>query len=254
MDGDRSGVQLEVREVGVLLVRAISVLLGHERGGIAHVVGAVVHGPVVDDVRAGGAARGGAGGGAGRGLDGLAGRVHRDALVPRAVARHCVVDGDVVLFPHGVEVVVGLLLVGRDLGGHIAARVGVLGAVPDQEVGGGAALGLGPALEGVARAGRGIDDVDCLVDLDAGIALVQLALAIVLGAVVAVEVDVSQGLLVDIAVLGPQLDGVGVGAGLDDVCGSNIGVRGRILNPRIALQHGEGTACGDLGPGKVNIR
>ena len=171
-------------------IDAVGVLGGNEGGIRADVLRAAVAGPVVDDVGVG-AGRGGGASGRTRGsLDRF--RSQGDRALARAVGSDGIVDGYIILFPDGEEVIVGLLLIGGNLGGFITINIGIPAVSINKEVSGGTALGLGPALEGVARAGLGAKDVYSLVDLDAGVRLIQRALTFVLRAVVAVPVYVSR--------------------------------------------------------------
>ena len=155
--------------------------------------------------------------------------------------------------PHGIEVLIGQLLISRNLGGSASVDIGIARTRPHQEVGSGATLDLGPTLEGVAVAGLGTKNINSLVDLDAGVRAIQRTFAVVIGAVVAVPVDVRQSRFLDVPVDGLQLDGVGVLAGLDNVIGCDIGLRVRVLNPRIALKDGEGAASRNLGSEEISV-
>ena len=123
----------------------------------------------------------------------------------------------VTLLPDGEEIFVWPLFVGGYLGGRHSLSVndrGILAAIPipSKEVRGGAALGLGPALEGVTGARRDrltIDstvDRDGLVDLDAGIGTIQGTLATVLRTIVAVPVDMGRRLLLLVLIDSYQLN------------------------------------------------
>ena len=236
-------VQLEVRDVRMRLIQAVGVLLRNERGIRADGLGPLIDGPVIENVGVGRSGRGGAGGGSGVNLHRLArGRDRTHSLL--AISHH-VVDGDLVLLPHGEEILVGLPLVGRDLGRGGTVGRGVLAAVPHEEVGGGPALALGPTLEGVAGAGLRAENVHCLVDLDVGIRVIQGTLAVVLRAVVAVPVDVRRGLDALVLIHCLQLDGVVVVmlAVIDDLI--NNFMRSGISNLRVGHVDSEGPASGD---------
>ena len=211
-------VQLEVRIVGVRLIDAV-VLAGNERGCLAHMLCAIIASPVVDNVRVGTGSSRRAGSRSGRRLDRL-GR-GSDSTPAGAVGSDRVVDGYIVLFPHSKQIFIGLLFVSCNMCRCRAARSGVLRTVPHEEVRSRTALGLGPALEGITRTGRSGQDINSLVDLDAGVGIIELALAIVLTAVVAVPVDVRRGLYFLVLIDSLQLDGVVVVAGFNHIAGSN---------------------------------
>ena len=200
-------VQLEVRVVSVFLIDTVCVLIGNKLSCVAHRLCTVIAGPVVDDVhvRAGSSRR--AGSRSGRRLDRL-GR-GSDSTPAGAVGSDRVVDGYIVLFPHSEEILIRLLLVGRYLRCSGTGRRRVARTGPDEEVSVRAALGLGPALEGIAFTGLRAKDINSLVDLDAGVGMIEHTLAVVLTAVVAVPVDVRRLGFLDGNKHSTELDGVG---------------------------------------------
>ena len=204
--GDVCLVQLEVSVVGVLLILTAGVLVRREVGVFANMLGAVVNGPVVKDVSRRRSSCGRTYSGTGLNQNGFARGVNRSHA--GAVGSHSVVNGDFALFPHGEEVFVGLFLISCNLGGSVTVNIRVTRTGPHKEVGSGATLGLGPTLEGVARARLSADDIHGLIDLDTGIGVVQRTLAIVLGTVVAVPIDVRRSLDFFVPVHGLQLDDV----------------------------------------------
>ena len=212
-------VQLEVRIVGVRLIDAVSVRAGNKRGRVTNMHCTIIAGPVVDDVhvRAGSSRR--AGSRSGRDLDRL-GR-GSDSTPAGAVGSDRVVDGYIVLFPHSKQIFIRLLFVSCNMCRCRAARSGVLRTVPHEEVSGRAALGLGPALEGIAFTGLCTKDINSLVDLDVGVGMIERTLAVILAAVVAVPVDVRRGLNFLVLIDSLQLDGVVVVAGFNHIAGSN---------------------------------
>ena len=178
--------------------------------------------------------------------------VHKGLVVHRAGSILCVLielhgvgDG----LPDSVQIVDGILLIGGDLGGRCAGRGGVLAAIPNEEVSGGAALGLSPALEGVARAGLGAENVYSLVDLQRRIGiLVQAVLTHDrASAIIHVPNDVGGGSLLHILIFGTELDGVVVLAGFNHSPRSHNRAGIRIGDLRIALQRGEGSTGQDGG-------
>ena len=244
---DGSLVQLEVRVVGVRLVEAI--VLGRREVRIrANGLRTVINGPVVEDIGPRGSRGGRASRSSGVNLHGLRSRGNRTHV--GAVGSHRIADGDLVLLPHGVDVLVRQLLICRNLRGRIVVHVGIPRARPDQEVRGGAALGLGPTLEGVAGTGRcGRVDVHSLVDLDTRVGAIQRTLAFVLGAVVAVPVDVRRGLFLDVLVHSLQANDIVVMPRSLDIGWVDNGLGARLGNPCVALQNREGLARNNRGCG-----
>ena len=198
MDGDRCGVQPEVRVVGVCLIHAAGILARNKLIRRADVLGTIINGPVIKHVLVGSAVRSRAGSGATRRLDSLRSGAYRDALEASAVARHRIVDGNVVLLPHGEHGVVRSVLVRGDLRGDVrkrslAVELAVRGVVVDEQVIGGQALrpvagrslprcgrflsascsNPRPAEERVARARRGLMDVNANVDYGVLISVVR---------------------------------------------------------------------------------
>ena len=109
--------------------------------------------------------------------------------------------------PHGIDIFVGLLLIGRDISGDHAVGCLEACAVPDQEVSGSAALGLRPAdkLEALAGKGRGRLDDDRLVDLHGGSLFKhavrhqhRVDLNMRIGSVVLVPPDMCRSLVFDV--------------------------------------------------------
>ena len=148
-------------------IDAVNVLAGRELRGFANMLCTIVYGPVVKGIGCRAGCSSGAGGRAGRCLNRL--RSRGDRAHTGAVISDGIVDGHFGLFPDGEEVFVGLLFIGRNLSGGVAVHIGIPAAGPYQEVSIVAALGLGPALEGVTRAGLGVKDINTFVDLDAGV-------------------------------------------------------------------------------------
>ena len=239
-------VQLEVRIVGVRLIDAVSVRAGNKRGRVTNMHCTIIAGPVVDDVhvRAGSSRR--AGSRSGRDLDRL-GR-GSDSTPAGAVGSDRVVDGYIVLFPHSEEILIRLLLIGRNLRCSVTGSIRVARTAPNEEVRSRTALGLGPALEGIAGAGLHAKDVNSLVDLDAGVGMIERTLAVILAAVVAVPVDVRRGLYFLVLIDSLQLDGVVVVAGFNHIAGSNNIAR-LVRDLGIGLQCRKGPAGNDRSVG-----
>ena len=205
--GDRSLIQLEVRIVGVRLIDVVRVLAGNKRGLVTNMHCTIIASPIVDNIRAGAGSSRRAGSRSGRSLDRLGRGI--DSTLAGAVGSDRVVDGYLVLFPHGEEIIIRLVFVGRNLRCSVTVSIRVGRTGPDEEVSGRAALGLGPALEGIAFTGLRTKDINGLVDLELLVGTIQRALAAVIAAVVAVPVDVGRSVLLDLDVLRTQLDRIG---------------------------------------------
>ena len=167
----------------------------------------IIASPIVDNIRAGAGSSRRAGSRSGRSLDRLGRGI--DSTLAGAVGSDRVVDGYLVLFPHGEEIIIRLVFVGRNLRCSVTVSIRVGRTGPDEEVSGRAALGLGPALEGIAFTGLRTKDINGLVDLELLVGTIQRALAAVIAAVVAVPVDVGRSVLLDLDVLRTQLDRIG---------------------------------------------
>ena len=111
--------------------------------------------------------------------------------------------------PHSEEIIIRLIFVGRNLRCSVTGSIRVARAGPNEEVSGRTALGLGPALEGIAFTGLRTKDINSLVDLEVLVGTIPRALAIVLAAVVAVPIDMGRSVLLDLDVLRTQLDRIG---------------------------------------------
>ena len=221
VDRDRSLVQLEVRIVGVRLIDSASVLAGNELGRIAHMLCTIIAGPVVNDILCCGRASGRSRSRSARSLDRFGCGSNRNALISAAVGSDRIVDRYVSLFPNREEIFIGLLFVSCNMRSSGTGRRRVARTGPDEEVSGRAALGLGPALEGIAFTGLCTKDFNSLVDLDAGVGMIERTLAVILAAVVAVPVDVRRGLFFLILIDSHQLDGVGIMVALINGAGRN---------------------------------
>ena len=168
----------------------------------------IIASPIVDNIRAGAGSSRRAGSRSGRSLDRLGRGI--DSTLAGAVGSDRVVDGYIVLFPNGEEIIIRQLLVSCYLGCSRAVRslIDRVVPVPYEEVCGRAALGLGPALEGVALAGRSRQDINSLVDCKILILAKELALAFILAAVVAVPINKGIGRLLGVDELCAELYGV----------------------------------------------
>ena len=204
--GDRSLIQLEVRIVGVRLIDVVRVLAGNKRGLVTNMHCTIIASPIVDNIRAGAGSSRRAGSRSGRSLDRLGRGI--DSTLAGAVGSDRVVDGYIVLFPNGEEIIIRKLLVGRNLRCNVTGSILVGRTGPDEEVSGRAALGLGPALEGIAVAGRSRQDINSLVDCKILILVKERALAFILAAVVAVPINKGIGRLLGVDKLCAELYGV----------------------------------------------
>ena len=243
MHGDVSLVQFEVRIVGVGLIETAFTLARHILFIRANRLSSIIDGPIFKYICSISRGCGRASGIASVDPHGLRRRV--DRAHASAIRSNRVIDGDFVFLPHCEQIVVGLILIGSNLSGSIAIHVGETRTRVDEEVSSLAALGLGPTLERVARASLGTKNGNALVDPDVRVSTVKHALAIVLGAKVAIPVDVGGSLFSGVFVHCFQLNGVIVVTSLLDVGRSNHGACFSIGNLRIALMNREGCARKD---------
>ena len=170
---------------------------------------AIIAGPVVNDILCCGRASGRSRSRSARSLDRFGCGSNRNALISAAVGSDRIVDRYVSLFPNREEIFIGLLFVSCNMRSSGTGRRRVARTGPDEEVSGRAALGLGPALEGIAFTGLCTKDINSLVDLDVGVGMIERTLAVILAAVVAVPVDVRRLGFLDGNKHSTELDGVG---------------------------------------------
>ena len=236
MNRDLGFIQFEVRKISMRLVKTIIVLGRREVSVSADGFGSVVDCPIIEDVsrrssRRSGACRGTV-------LDFYGFTCGGNSTHVRAIIIHSIVDGYFVFFPNGVNIIVWLLLVSCDLS-HLMSRTVdrscIFLTVPGQEIGSGAALSLGPALECISGTGLSAEDIYRLIDLYVGIRMIKRTLPTVFRTVVAVPIDMRRGFFFLILVNSLQLDRIVILSVCVYGCRSNNCAGGCVSDLRITL-------------------
>ena len=226
-----------MRIVSCSFVKSRTVLIGSKRCLSTNRFCTVINGPVIENICVRNCSCSRASSFTSINLYGLRGR--RNSTHIRAVACDRIVNSYLILFPNRKQVFIRLLFVCSDLSRFSASDCGIARAGPYQEVCSSTALGLGPALEGVTRAGLCAKDIYSLIDLDVSIGMIKFTLAIILRTIVAVPIDVGRGFLFLILIDSFELNSIIVFTGLNDSCRSHDIATLGICDLCIFLQSGE---------------